>query len=242
MQAESPFYQDCLACLRSSPLFHGLNELLLRDMLCHCHRVSWRHRRILPMEEMQDYFHVLISGRVKISRSNPDNGRMVTLFLLGPGDVFCLFGLLEGETHESLLETLDDVILLRMPMDQARQWVNAHPEFNRNFLPYLGRQMSALAELTADLALHDTESRLARMIMRHVDGSGKEQVVPLLINDLSHESLAQMIGSVRVVVNRQLQRWKQEGIIHAQRGSLTVEHLHDLAARAEEHLETSDNR
>ena len=242
MQSESPFYQDCLECLHSSPLFHGLNELLLQDMLSHCHRVSWQHRQVLPMDEAQRFFHILISGRVRISRSNPDNGRMITLFLLGPGDAFCLFGLLDGGAHEALLETLDDVVLLRMPMNQARQWIDVHPEFNRNFLPYLGRQMSALAELTADLALHDTESRLARMILRHVDGTGKDHAVPFLINDLSHESLAQMIGSVRVVVNRQIQRWKQEGIIHAQRGSLTVEHLHDLAARAEEHLETSDNR
>ena len=242
MQAESPFYQDCLSCLHSSPLFRDLDEALLHDILHYCHRVSWRHRQVLPMDETQHYFHVLISGRVKISRSNPDNGRMITLFLLGSGDAFCLFGLLEGKSQNALLETLDDVILLRMPMNQARQWVNAHPEFNRNFLPYLGRQMSALADLTADLALHDTESRLARMIMRHVDGGGKDHVVPLLINDLSHDSLAQMIGSVRVVVNRQIQRWKQEGIVAAQRGSLTVEHLHELAARAEDHLETTEPR
>jgi len=112
-----------------------------------------------------------------------------------------------------LLETLDDVILLRMPMDQARQWVNAHPEFNRNFLPYMGRQMSALADLTADLELHDTESRLARMIMRHVDGGRKDHVVPLLINDLSHESLAHMIGATRQVVNKHLQVLRHKGIL-----------------------------
>jgi len=57
-----------------------------------------------------------------------------------------------------------------------------------------------------------------------------------LINDLSHESLAEMIGSVRVVVNRQLQHWKQEGIVDAHRGYLMVEKLNELTQRAERRL------
>ncbi|NOX76349.1 MAG: winged helix-turn-helix domain-containing protein [Gammaproteobacteria bacterium] len=77
--------------------------------------------------------------------------------------------------------------------------------------------MCSLAGRASDLALHNTETRLAR-----------------LINDLSHESLAEMIGSVRVVVNRQLQHWKQEGIVDAHRGHLEVEALQELMRRAED--------
>ena len=88
----------------------------------------------------------------------------------------------------------------------------------------------------ADLALHDTEVRLARLILRYVDESQREHVEPRLINDLSNESLAEMIGSVRVVVNRQLQHWKQAGIVDAHRGYLMVEKLNELTRRAEHKL------
>ncbi len=167
---------------------------------------------------------------------------MITLFLLGPVDPFCLFSLLDGQPHDVMLETLDDVSLLSLPMEQARRWLYDHPEFNRTLLPYLGQQMCTLAGLASDLALHNTEARLARLILRHMDASDRqsEHPTPRLINDLSHESLAEMIGSVRVVVNRQLQHWKQEGIVDVHRGHLEIEALQELEKRAAELLsETS---
>ncbi len=239
MTPESPFFTDSLRCLKASPLFGQLAEDVLLDILQHCRRETWKHRRLLPLEESWQRFHILLSGRVRISRSNPDNGRMITLFLHGPGDGFCLLSLLDGKAHDVMLETLDDVALLTMPMNEARQWIDEHPAFNRMLLPYIGQQMNSLANLSADLALHDTEARLARLILRHIDEAQPQQVEPKLINDLSHESLAEMIGSVRVVVNRQLQHWKQEGIVDAHRGYLKVEKLDVLTHRAEQQLARS---
>ncbi len=233
MKRESPFFTDSLQCLKSSSLFGQLDEATLTDILQHCRRETWKHRRLLPLEETWLRFHILLSGRVRLGRSNPESGRMVTLFLHGPGDSFCLFSLLDGQPHDVMLETLDDVTLLSVPMSEARQWIDEHPAFNRALLPYLGQQMCTLANLAADLALHDTEARLARLILRHVDAEPTEHAEPRLINDLSHESLAEMIGSVRIVVNRQLQHWKQEGIIDAHRGYLMVEKLNELTQRAE---------
>lgn len=237
MNPESTFFTESTRSLKQSALFSELADSSIADILSRCRCETWKRRRQLPMEETWKRFHILLSGRVRLSRSNPENGRMITLFLLGPGDPFCIFSLLDGEAHDVMLETLDDVTLLSMPMSEARQWLNEHPEFNRKLLPYLGEKMCSLAGLASDLALHDTETRLARLILRYVDSGTQEQhVTPRLINDLSHEFLAEMIGSVRVVVNRQLQHWKQEGIIDAHRGHLEVEALQELAKRADNHL------
>ncbi len=236
MNPKSAFFEESARCLKQSPLFSGLAPSAIEDIVTRCRRETWKRRRQLPMEETWQRFHILLSGRVRLSRSNPESGRMITLFLLGPGEPFCIFSLLDGKAHDVMLETLDDVTLLSLPMSEARHWVNEHPEFNRKLLPYLGEQMCNLAGLASDLALHDTETRLARLILRHVDADTKDQhATPRLINDLSHEFLAEMIGSVRVVVNRQLQHWKQEGIVDAHRGHLEVEALQELARRAEEH-------
>ena len=236
MKPESPFHADAMQCLKVSPLFGQLDETTLTGILHRCRRETWKHRRLLPLEETWQRFHILLSGRVRLGRSNPETGRMITLFLHGPGDGFCLFSLLDGQPHDVMLETLDDVVLLSMPMSEARQWIDEHPAFNRTLLPYIGQQMSELANLAADLALHDTEARLARLILRHIDDAASEQVALKLNNDLSHESLAEMIGSVRIVVNRQLQHWKQEGIVDAHRGYLKVEKLRELTERAEQRL------
>lgn len=235
MKPDSPYFAETLSLLKSSALFSCLDEHLLKEIIGRCRRETWKRRRLLPMEETWQRFHILLSGRVRLSRSNVETGRVITLFLLGPGDPFCLFSLLDGKPHDVMLETLDDISLLSVPMDEARRWLTAYPDFNRAMLPYLGEQMASLAGLAADLALHDTEARLARLILRHVDAASTDaHVTPRLINDLPHESLADMIGSVRVVVNRQLQHWKQEGIIDAHRGHLEVEALRELEKRADE--------
>ena len=156
---------------------------------------------------------------------------MVTLFLLGPGDAFDVISLLDGEPHLVSLEAWDDLELLSTPVDEARQWVEQHPEFNCGFLPYLGRQMRVLAGLAGDLALHDTETRLARLILRHLNHGDLGHQLPL-IRDLSHEALGEMIGSVRVVVSRQLKHWQHEGVIVTQRGKLVTQELEALKKSA----------
>jgi len=84
-----------------------------------------------------------------------------------------------------------------------------HPSFNRAFLPYLGKQIRSLEELAADLTLHDTITRLSRLILRHTDYGNPLQKLKL-INDLSHEELAHMIGSVRNVISRHMLKLKNE--------------------------------
>jgi CRP-like cAMP-binding protein len=156
--------------------------------------------------------------------------------LIGPGDGFDLIGLLDGEWHEAVATALDDMEILVTTVQQARAWLNQHPDFNRAFLPYLGKQMHGLADQVADLSLYDTEVRLARLILRHLAPGNLSNDIRL-INDLSQETLASMIGSVRVVVTRHLQKWKQKRIISGRRGRWSVLDLQALLEKAEHQLQ-----
>ncbi len=69
------------------------------------------------------------------------------------------------------LISTDDAETLYAPLPEVRSWIEKHPEFNRAFLPYLGKQIRSLEEPAADLALHDTITRLSRLILRYTDYS-----------------------------------------------------------------------
>ena len=84
MKPESPFFKESIQCLIQSSLFSGLARGVVEEMVNRCRRETWKRRRQLPMEETWQRFHILLSGRVRLSRSNPETGRMITLFLLGP--------------------------------------------------------------------------------------------------------------------------------------------------------------
>jgi len=223
--------ESVIALLKCSPLFAPLTDALLLDMLGHFRRETWKRGRCVCAAESGQRFHVILSGRLNMGQINPDNGRAVTLFLLGPGDAFDVISLLDGGLPPASLEARDDLELLSTSLAEVRRWIELHPSFNRGFLPYLGQQMRTLADLAGDLALHDTETRLARLILRHVNDDDPHHSLRL-IHDLSHESLGAMIGTVRVVVNRQLQHWQREGVIVSQRGKLMVQELEALLKKA----------
>ena len=234
MQLDSPHYTRCLKILSRSPLFASLDDTLLKDMLKMLHyETRIKDETAISPKQASDRLYIIIGGRAKVSVYNPDNGREHILFLLGPGDGFDLISLLDSEWHDAVATALDDMEVLSTTLQQAREWLNLHPDFNRAFLPYLGKQMHGLADQVVDLSLYDTEVRLARLILRHLVPDKLAQEIPL-INDLSQETLASMIGSVRVVITRHLSHWKQKKIISGRRGHCAVEDLQALLEKAEQ--------
>jgi len=242
MLQESPFYQECFRALQQSPLCRGLSRAILEDMMKMFTRRIWGKGVQFSEKQRSEYFHIILRGRIELARINQKTGRVITLWLIGPGDGYDILTLLDGRRHEVLSIVVDEVETLTAPMDVVRAWIADHPEFNRCFLPYVADRMRHLEDLSTDLALHDTLTRLARMILHHVDQKGIPSVhvhnrYPVrLISDFSHESLACMVGSVRTVVNRHLQQLKKDGTVDFHRGHLAVINLEKLAALAGQYL------
>lgn len=238
MKRDPVYYQHCKNVLIRSPLFSGLEEDLLDDMLSLFRRDTWRRGVQLDPGIFQERFYLLIDGRLEVMRINPRTGRSVTLYLLGPGEGIDMITLLDSTPHEITPTAVDDVALISVPVQAARGWIARHPEFNRNFLPYLGKYMRRLEDLASDLALHDTATRLARLILRHMAPGHPQSAVEhhhlKLINDLHDESLARMVGSVRQVVNRHLQHWRKEGLLKKTAFHTEVTELEALQKYADE--------
>lgn len=245
MKRDLAYYNHCKEVLSRSPLFAGLTDALLDNMLTMFRRDTWRRGVQLDPVLFQERFYLLIEGRLEVMRINPDTGRSLTLYLLGPGDGIDVVTLLNSHPHEIAPVALDDVALISVPIQDARHWIERHPEFNRKFLPYLGEQIRKMEDLASDLALHDTMTRLARLILRHVAPDHPQSRVGRnhlkLIHDLHDESLARMVGSVRQVVNRHLQKWRKQGILHKHRFHTVVTELETLQAYAD-HSEPRDRK
>ncbi|MFP7755916.1 Crp/Fnr family transcriptional regulator [Thermodesulfobacteriota bacterium B35] len=236
MRPDAPFYPECFQALQESPFCRGLNEQQLEDMLRLFMRRTWTRGCRIQADQSRQAFHILIRGRIELTRIHPETGRKITLWFLGPGDGYDIISLLDGREHDIIPLMLDDVETLTTGLDTIRQWILVHPEFNRSFLPYVGRRMRELEDLSTDLALHDTITRLARLILHYVDpehrSSAGHNYPVRLINDLSHDALASMVGTVRTVVNRHLQQLKKEGAVDFHRGHLAVTNLETLATQA----------
>jgi CRP-like cAMP-binding protein len=118
-----------------------------------------------------------------------------------------------------------------------RQWLWSYPEFNQQFMPYLAQKMREKEELASSLILHNVTTRLSRIILKHINKikfyiSGKEDEQQHIVNGLSDDTLARMSGTVRQIVNKQLQRWKKDGILDKKRNQLIIKDLEALEKEA----------
>lgn len=237
MKPESPFYDHCVSVLKRSVLFSGMDGDALQAMMDFHRRETWTKGAHLPVSQSSEFFTVIIDGRVELTRVNPDSGRQITLFTLGPGDGFDVISLLDGAEHEIHPVAVEALEIITAPIDRMRRWIANHPHFNQALLPYLGEKIRELEKLSADLALYETVKRLALLILQQTTPnpalSATGHLNPPLINTLSDESMARMIGSVRAVVNRHIQEFIQMGLISTSRGQLVVRDLEKLRAYCE---------
>ena len=208
----------------------------LHDDITRFGRVSFVKKgdTLMRPEECLEHFFVILEGRVKISQINFENGKEQILYLLSKGDMYDVVSLLDGKPHENIAMALDDVKLLVFPIELFREWIETKPSFNRLFFPYVAKQLRNVENLASDLSLYDTTTRLVKLIARNIEQEDGKQTLKL-INNLSHEELANLIGTVRKVLNRSIQALKKEGLIDIKRKEICIkdsqtllEHLPEL--------------
>ena len=240
MKESLPLYNTYRHRLSQTKLFKGLSLDLLDDMLSHFRFESWskgsQHNSKIALQR----FYVILEGRMELKQMHPKTGKQITMFLLKEGDVYDVLTLLDEQEHNIIPVARDDLKLLSAPIDEVRTWVERHPEFNKNYLPYLGHCIRHREALVTDLALYEIQTRLARLILRYIPSETSYYELPgegidvTLLHDLSNEVLADMVGSVRQVVNRHLQFMKKEGVLHYENHHLIIDDLVKLKQYADE--------
>ncbi len=236
MEEADPIYKESVEVLKNSELFGKLEDETIQSIISECSSVILKKTDTIDSEIGIKYLHIIISGRLKVTQVDPQTGRSIALFLLSSGDIFDVFSLLDGKEHIVFPIAMDTIKALRIPLARAREWMCEHPEFNKGFLPYLGKMMRECESFSQEVVFHDTATRLANLILKHVEPEEKpnnSHHILKLINSLSHESLAEMIGSVRSVVSSQMHKLKEEEIIISKRGHLAVKNLEKLIKKCD---------
>lgn len=215
-----------------SPLFEGVDPHTVSTIASALTEEAWsKGGQIMGPAESNQRFRLVVEGRVKISRSDSRDGRDLTLWLLGPGDGFDIVSLLDGEPHTVTAWALDDVRTLSGPMSLWREWLERDHALRLAAHRYVAERLRELGELAADIALHDTSTRVANLLLRHFDARGSN-----LLRDLPQRELASMIGSVRIVVSRALAQMRRQGVVELHGGAIRAVDLKRLLANADAEL------
>ena len=222
------------ALIQRCHLFADVKENLAKEIATHFKLGKWKKNSHINQDDLINRFYILIQGRIEMMRVNPDNGRSVTLDLLQPGDGLDIITLLDEKPHEMFFSPVEELRHISVPIKKMREWIWQYPELNKQFMPYVARKLRAQEDKATDFALHDTVTRLSRILLTNLNkkfdykGKQKNEHQHHLVSGLSDEMLARMVGSVRQVINQHLQHWKQDGVINKTRNMIRINDLQTL--------------
>ncbi len=155
-------------------------------------------------------FPLVLDGEIKVSRSSGD-GRSLELYRVVPGELClvssaCLFRTQPLSAHGV---TTRASTLLLIPPDVFTRWLET-PAFRNEVLGLFAERMADLTALIDAVAFQRLDQRLAAALL----GRGPNLA-------LTHQALADELGTVREIVSRLLRRFEREGWV-----SLSRERIH----------------
>jgi CRP/FNR family cyclic AMP-dependent transcriptional regulator len=177
-------------------------------------------RAIFSPGDAPDALYVLKSGLVTLSHlSRTGQGSIIRVF--GPGDVFGEL-LLTVPARPFLARALTACAVTVIPARTFLQLLSAIPRIGFNFTCVLSRHLAEMA-LDRGRASHAWSSqRLAMVLLKLAGAHGAEDRAGTAIDlPLTHQVLADMIGTSRETITRDLRRLKRQGIV-SQRGRALV--------------------
>jgi CRP/FNR family cyclic AMP-dependent transcriptional regulator len=172
-----------------------------------------------------DALYVLKSGIVTLSHVSED-GQESILRVLIPGNVFGeLF--LTTPARPFLASTLTPCVVTVIPTESFHRLLAHIPKLGLNFIGVLSRRLTDLALDRGQFAHKRTFQRLALILLKLSGAHGVESDHWAAITlPLTHQRLADMIGSSRETVSRHLALLKRQGAVEQTGRTLLVMPAH----------------
>jgi CRP/FNR family transcriptional regulator, anaerobic regulatory protein len=209
MDLSSPATTSLQQVLALHPQLHGL-ESSLADVAAAA--LSAPAGTVLFSENSPcQGFPLLLEGEVRVSRPSQD-GRSLELYRLVPGEM-CLVSsasLFRTQPLAAQAVATRPTRLLMVPPAVFRAWI-AHPAFRDYVMGLFAERMADLTALIDAVAFQRLDRRLAAALLGH----GPELAV-------THQDLADVLGTVREMVSRLLHRFEREGWIELARERIRI--------------------
>jgi CRP-like cAMP-binding protein len=175
---------------------------------------------IFAQGDRADAIYFIESGRVKISVVS-SGGKEGVLGLLGPHNFFGEGSLVGQILRLHSVTVVEDVSLFQVEKRAMLRALRDQQDLAEKFTAVLLSRTMDLQEDLCDQLFNDSEKRLARVLIKI---SGMDDLNPsdARIASMSHETLAEMVGTTRSRVTHFMNKFRKMGLIEY-KGHLTVQ-------------------
>ncbi|MBE3586148.1 Crp/Fnr family transcriptional regulator [Desulfofundulus thermocisternus] len=158
-----------------------------------------------------DRVYLVESGWVKIYRLNADGRRVTVGSIRSPGELMGLAEALWGGERTCFAGAISNVSLVVLRKNKFEELMGAHPFLAIKVAKLLGIRMREAEQIIHEMVCWQAPGRLALTLLKMGERCGVETKNGIKLGvQLTHEELANMVGTSRQTVTTLLNTFKQE--------------------------------
>lgn len=197
-------------------LFQGISETDVQRVARLCTERKYRKgATIFSKGDPSNALFIVKSGKVRIL-SLSDKGTETIVHILKEGAIFGEL-LLSEEQRAFTAVAGTDALVTVLPKGSLVELLTAIPTVSKNFVQLLSKRLAKVELEYGDFGHTWSYTRLKNVLLRLCEEHGKETPKGTLIPlRLTHEDLANLIGTTRETVTTQMIRFRRMGLVKRQ--------------------------
>ena len=160
---------------------------------------------------------IVISGVLKVMRTEED-GRELLLYYIKTGEscIMSFLGGLHNDTSKVRAEVEEDAEILFLPVEKVSLFIKEYPEWLNYIFKLYHKRFEELLDIINAIAFKKVDERLLSLLHKKSELAKSSTIL------LTHEQLANELGTARVVVSRLLKQLEENKILLLGRNKITL--------------------
>ncbi|SDD01521.1 CRP/FNR family transcriptional regulator, anaerobic regulatory protein [Niabella drilacis] len=160
---------------------------------------------------------IVTRGVLKVVRTEED-GREILLYYIKAGEscIMSFLGGLHNETSKVRAEAEEDVEILFLPVEKVSLFIKEYPQWLDYIFRLYHKRFEELLEIVNAIAFKKVDERLLALLQKKKELTGNR------VLSVTHEQLANELGTARVVVSRLLKQLEENGMVQLGRNKITL--------------------
>ena len=160
---------------------------------------------------------IVTKGTLKVIRTEED-GREILLYYIKAGEscIMSFLGGMHNETSKVKAEVEEDAEILFLPMDKVSLFIKEYPQWLDYIFRLYHKRFEELLEIVNAITFKKIDERLLNLLIK------KRELTENNILHITHEQLANELGTARLVVSRLLKQLEEIGKVRLGRNKITL--------------------
>lgn len=160
---------------------------------------------------------IVKKGSLKVLRLD-DEGKEILLYYIKPGET-CIMSFLGGiheDTSKIKVVAEEESEILLVPIDKVNLLIKEYPEWLDYIFRLYHKRFEELLEIVNAIAFKKIDERILQLLNEKKKLTGSSEI------NITHQQLADELGTARVVVSRLLKQMETEGIVNLYRNKISL--------------------